>query len=88
MTSSTTSAPDHATIAPEAGGARPELTAAHRCDYSSCGAQARAEVVTSSGGVLLFCMHHAEDLRASVEAAGGTVHTQYEGLSARPDVSA
>lgn len=87
MTSSATSTPDHETIPAEAGPARPELTAAHRCDYAACGAQARAEVITASGGQLLFCMHHAEAMRAALQAAGATVHAQYEGLAARPDAS-
>jgi len=37
--------------------ARPDLTAADRCDR--CGAAAQARVILPSGGELLFCGHHA-----------------------------
>ena len=39
--------------------ARPELTAADRCDR--CGAAARVRAVLASGGELLFCGHHARE---------------------------
>ncbi|HEX4700663.1 MAG TPA: hypothetical protein VH352_00915 [Pseudonocardiaceae bacterium] len=39
--------------------ARPELTAADRCDR--CGAAARVRAVLVSGGELLFCGHHARE---------------------------
>jgi hypothetical protein len=39
--------------------ARPELTAADRCDR--CGAAARVRAVLASGGELLFCQHHARE---------------------------
>jgi hypothetical protein len=38
--------------------ARPELTAADRCDR--CGAAAKVRAVLPSGGELLFCGHHAK----------------------------
>ncbi|OLF16911.1 DUF7455 domain-containing protein [Actinophytocola xanthii] len=37
--------------------ARPDLTAADRCDR--CGAAAQVRAVLPSGGELLFCGHHA-----------------------------
>ncbi|HEY1569851.1 MAG TPA: hypothetical protein VGG05_00800 [Pseudonocardiaceae bacterium] len=37
--------------------ARPELTAADRCDR--CGAPAQVRAVLATGGELLFCGHHA-----------------------------
>lgn len=37
--------------------ARPELTAADRCDR--CGAAAQVRAILPSGGELLFCGHHA-----------------------------
>jgi hypothetical protein len=39
--------------------ARPELTAADRCDR--CGAAARVRAILPSGGELLFCGHHARE---------------------------
>lgn len=39
--------------------ARPELTAADRCDR--CGAAAQVRAVLASGGELLFCGHHARE---------------------------
>jgi hypothetical protein len=42
--------------------ARPELTAADRCDR--CGAAARVRAVLPSGGELLFCGHHAREHEA------------------------
>jgi hypothetical protein len=39
--------------------ARPELTAADRCDR--CGAAARVRAVLATGGELLFCGHHARE---------------------------
>ncbi|HEY3747648.1 MAG TPA: hypothetical protein VGL80_00510 [Pseudonocardiaceae bacterium] len=39
--------------------ARPELTAADRCDR--CGAAAQVRAVLASGGELLFCKHHARE---------------------------
>jgi hypothetical protein len=65
-----------------------ELTALDRCDGPACGAQARAVATTGSGGVLLFCRHHAEALRPALKAAGVTLATHYEGLSSRLDASA
>lgn len=37
--------------------ARPDLTAADRCDR--CGAAAQVRAILPSGGELLFCGHHA-----------------------------
>jgi hypothetical protein len=37
--------------------ARPDLTAADRCDR--CGAAASVRAILPSGGELLFCGHHA-----------------------------
>jgi hypothetical protein len=39
--------------------ARPELTAADRCDR--CGAAAQVRAILASGGELLFCGHHARE---------------------------
>jgi hypothetical protein len=56
------------------------LTAADRCDR--CGAQAyvRANLVT--GGVLLFCVHHANEHRMALEAAGAVFHDESGRLEA------
>ena len=56
------------------------LTVADRCDAANCGAQARARVITPSGNSILFCRHHAEKNRESMEAQGCTLITEYEGL--------
>ncbi len=40
------------------------LTALDRCDR--CGAQAYVRAVLSSGGVLLFCNHHARQVEDSL----------------------
>lgn len=72
----------------------PILNAAHRCDApvikaagAGCGAQARSFVLLPSGLSLTFCSHHTEEKQERLEAAGATIYKQYEGLTARLDVS-
>ncbi|TNC27649.1 DUF7455 domain-containing protein [Amycolatopsis alkalitolerans] len=45
--------------------ARPELTAADRCDR--CGAAAQVRAVLASGGELLFCGHHAREYKSKLK---------------------
>lgn len=56
------------------------LTAAHRCDASSCGAQARAVAILPSNNILLFCRHHAEKNTPGLVGAGAQIDTQYDSL--------
>ncbi|WP_022872580.1 DUF7455 domain-containing protein [Nesterenkonia alba] len=44
--------------------AQPTLTALDRCDR--CGAQAYVRAELASGGILLFCNHHARQLETSL----------------------
>ena len=56
------------------------LTAQDRCDR--CGAQGRVLVMLPSGGLLLFCAHHAHANAEGLSAAGATVVLdEREGLS-------
>ncbi|NIL76812.1 hypothetical protein RhoFasB10_02941 [Rhodococcus sp. B10] len=52
----------------------PQLTAADRCDR--CGAGARARVVLSTGGELLFCNHHAKEHEDRLREMNATVMTE------------
>ncbi|WP_236788346.1 hypothetical protein [Amycolatopsis sp. GM8] len=45
--------------------ARPDLTAADRCDR--CGAAAQVRAVLASGGELLFCGHHAREYEGKLK---------------------
>lgn len=45
--------------------ARPELTAADRCDR--CGAAAQVRAILASGGELLFCGHHAREYESKLK---------------------
>ncbi|GAB3007442.1 hypothetical protein LWP59_28900 [Amycolatopsis acidiphila] len=45
--------------------ARPELTAADRCDR--CGAAAQVRAILASGGELLFCGHHAREYEGKLK---------------------
>jgi hypothetical protein len=56
--------------------ARPDLTAADRCDR--CGAAAQVRAILPSGGELLFCGHHArkhkerlQELSANIQQGHG-----------------
>jgi hypothetical protein len=58
------------------------LSAADRCDR--CGAQAYVRASLASGGVLLFCAHHAVEHRVALEAAGAVFHDERERLDETP----
>lgn len=78
----------HDLVAPD-GALR--LTAAHRCDTGSCGAQAYAaafHLAEHAAFELLFCRHHAEAARPALAAAGLVLLTDYTALGHRLDVSA
>jgi hypothetical protein len=52
--------------------ARPELTAADRCDR--CGAAAQVRAVLASGGELLFCGHHAREHENRLREIAAEIH--------------
>jgi hypothetical protein len=54
------------------------LSAADRCDR--CGAQAYVRASLVSGGVLLFCAHHATEHRPALEAAGAVFYDESDRL--------
>lgn len=58
------------------------LSAADRCDR--CGAQAYVRANLATGGVLLFCAHHAKEHRPALEAAGAVFHDERERLEGIP----
>ena len=58
------------------------LTAADRCDR--CGAQAYVRARLVSGGVLLFCAHHANEHRSALEAAGALFYDESDRLDETP----
>ncbi len=60
--------------------AKPELTAADRCD--SCGAQAYVRATMPTGGTLLFCAHHATKHREKLTAMGANWHDETAKLHA------
>lgn len=49
----------------------PVFTAADRCD--ACTARAKAKVILSSGGELIFCGHHTEKYRAALASQGAMI---------------
>ncbi len=58
------------------------LTAADRCDR--CGAQAYVRASLVSGGELLFCVHHANEHRPALEAAGAVFYDESDRLDETP----
>ncbi|MBJ2122181.1 MULTISPECIES: DUF7455 domain-containing protein [Arthrobacter] len=63
-----------------------ELTAQHRCDR--CGAQAYVRAVLStSGGELLFCGHHARSVEANLRPLTSEWQDETERLREKPVVS-
>jgi hypothetical protein len=56
--------------------ARPELTAADRCDR--CGAAARVRAVLASGGELLFCQHHAREHESRLREIAAQLQQEQE----------
>ncbi len=62
------------------------LSAADRCDR--CGAQAFVRATFPSGGELLFCGHHAHELRAGLRAADAVLHDETASLTRRRESSA
>jgi hypothetical protein len=58
------------------------LTAADRCDR--CGAQAYVRASLVTGGVLLFCAHHANEHRPALEAAGAVFYDESDRLEETP----
>jgi hypothetical protein len=63
-----------------------ELTAQHRCDR--CGAQAYVRaVLSSSGGELLFCGHHARSVEANLKPLTSEWLDETERLNEKPVVS-
>ena len=77
---------------PKIGNAQPEanpynlpadirlLTAIDRCDGPACDSQARAVIKLESGAELLFCRHHTEVNRATLESKNALIYAQYNGL--------
>ncbi len=55
------------------------LSAADRCDR--CGAQAFVRATLPGGGDLLFCGHHAHELRGPLRDAGATLHDETASLT-------
>jgi hypothetical protein len=58
------------------------LTAADRCDR--CGAQAYVRASLVTGGELLFCLHHANEHRPALEAAGAVFYDESGRLGETP----
>ncbi len=58
------------------------LTAADRCDR--CGAQAYVRASLANGGELLFCVHHANEHRPALEAAGAVFYDESDRLEPSP----
>ena len=58
------------------------LTAADRCDR--CGAQAYVRASLANGGELLFCVHHANEHRPALEAAGAVFYDESDRLEQTP----
>ena len=58
------------------------LNAADRCDR--CGAQAYVRASLLNGGELLFCVHHANEHRPALEAAGAVFHDESGRLAQTP----
>ncbi|MEH0058871.1 MULTISPECIES: DUF7455 domain-containing protein [Auritidibacter] len=56
----------------------PTLTGADRCDR--CGAQAYVRAVLASGGVLLFCAHHARQVEDQLRPQTSTWHDETQRL--------
>jgi hypothetical protein len=50
------------------------LAAGDRCDR--CGAQAYVRATLTTGGELLFCLHHANEHRGALEARGAVFYDE------------
>jgi hypothetical protein len=63
----------------------PELTALDRCDR--CGAQAYVRVELSTGGVLLFCAHHAREHGDKLQQIATVIQDDTGRLASKPRAS-
>lgn len=58
------------------GSTEPRLNALFRCDKGSCGAQAYVEVTLPSDGILVFCKHHAAEVKPALYPLAKTWYTE------------
>jgi hypothetical protein len=61
---------------------RPQFTALDRCDR--CGAQAYVRVELSTGGVLMFCAHHAREHGDALQQVATAIHDDTGRLATTP----
>lgn len=60
---------------------RGDLTAADRCDR--CGAQAYVRAELTSGGELMFCVHHGREHQTKLEQLSAKISDESARLHAR-----